>query len=90
MGNFVSTGSQQFGLPESISQSPSGRVGLVELLPLLLGEMLRRLHNTAAYVTPDQHGALAIADQLAVMQAGRYYPSQLFGLSGSAYAGCCG
>lgn len=36
-----------------------------------LGEMLRRLHITAIYVTHDQQEALAIADRLAVMQAGR-------------------
>ena len=36
-----------------------------------LGEMLRRLHITAVYVTHDQQEALAIADRLAVMHAGR-------------------
>lgn len=39
MGDFVITGSQQFGLLESISQSLAGRVGLVELLPLSLAEI---------------------------------------------------
>ncbi|MDP2820318.1 MAG: ATP-binding protein [Polaromonas sp.] len=39
MGDFIITGSQQFGLLESISQSLAGRVGLVELLPLSLAEM---------------------------------------------------
>lgn len=36
-----------------------------------LGELLRRLHITAIHVTHDQQEALAIADRLAVMQAGR-------------------
>lgn len=36
-----------------------------------LAELLRRLHITAIHVTHDQHEALAIADRLAVMQAGR-------------------
>jgi len=36
-----------------------------------LAEMLRRLHITAVYVTHDQQEALAIADRLAVMHAGR-------------------
>ncbi len=36
-----------------------------------LAELLRRLHITAIYVTHDQQEALAIADRLAVLQAGR-------------------
>ncbi|AVS71461.1 Fe3+/spermidine/putrescine ABC transporter ATP-binding protein [Paracidovorax avenae] len=36
-----------------------------------LAELLRRLHITAIHVTHDQQEALAIADRLAVMQAGR-------------------
>jgi uncharacterized protein len=39
MGDFIITGSQQFGLLESISQSLAGRVGLVQLLPLSLAEI---------------------------------------------------
>lgn len=35
-----------------------------------LAELLRRLHITAVFVTHDQQEALAIADRLAVMQAG--------------------
>lgn len=38
-GLFVLTGSQQFGLLSGISQSLAGRVGLVHLLPLSLGEL---------------------------------------------------
>ena len=44
---------------------------LKEALRDELGELLRRLHITAVYVTHDQQEALAIADRLAVMQAGR-------------------
>ena len=36
-----------------------------------LADLLRRLHITAIHVTHDQQEALAIADRLAVMQAGR-------------------
>ncbi len=36
-----------------------------------LAQLLRQLHITAIHVTHDQHEALAIADRLAVMQAGR-------------------
>ncbi|RST54787.1 ABC transporter ATP-binding protein [Variovorax sp. DXTD-1] len=36
-----------------------------------LAELLRRLHITAIHVTHDQQEALAIADRLAVMSAGR-------------------
>ena len=36
-----------------------------------LADLLRRLHITAIHVTHDQHEALAIADRLAIMKAGR-------------------
>ena len=39
MGEFVLTGSQQFGLLSNISQSLAGRVGLVHLLPLSMAEL---------------------------------------------------
>ena len=39
MGDFVLTGSQQFGLTEKITQSLAGRVGLVHLLPLSWPEL---------------------------------------------------
>ena len=39
MGEFVVTGSQQFGLMQSITQSLAGRIGLVQLLPLALREL---------------------------------------------------
>lgn len=41
MGEFVVTGSQQFGLMQSITQSLAGRIGLVQLLPLALTELRR-------------------------------------------------
>lgn len=40
MGHFILTGSQQFGLLSSISQTLAGRVGLVQLLPFALQELL--------------------------------------------------
>lgn len=39
MGRFVLTGSQQFGLMDSISQSLAGRVGMLTLLPLSQAEL---------------------------------------------------
>ncbi len=39
MGDFILTGSQQFGLLAGISQSLAGRVGLVQLLPLSVAEL---------------------------------------------------
>ena len=40
MGLFILTGSQQFGLIASISQSLAGRTGFVELLPFSLPELI--------------------------------------------------
>jgi hypothetical protein len=39
MGDFILTGSQQFGLLSKITQSLAGRVGLVQLLPLSMSEL---------------------------------------------------
>jgi len=39
MGEFIITGSQQFGLMSSIAQSLAGRVGLLQLLPFSLAEL---------------------------------------------------
>jgi len=39
MGDFVLTGSQQFGLMSRISQSLAGRVGRIELLPFSMDEL---------------------------------------------------
>ena len=44
---------------------------LKEALRDELAQLLRELHITAVHVTHDQNEALAIADRLAVMQAGR-------------------
>ena len=41
MGEFVLTGSQQFGLTAGITQSLAGRAGLVHLLPFSLAELER-------------------------------------------------
>ena len=40
MGEFVLTGSQQFGLLSNITQTLAGRVGLIQLLPFALQELL--------------------------------------------------
>ena len=39
MGDFIVTGSQQFGLMSNIAQSLAGRVGLLQLLPFSLAEL---------------------------------------------------
>ncbi len=39
MGEFILTGSQQFGLMSNITQSLAGRVGLLQLLPFSLAEL---------------------------------------------------
>jgi len=39
MGEFILTGSQQFGLMSNISQSLAGRAGLLQLLPFSLAEL---------------------------------------------------
>ena len=39
MGEFILTGSQQFGLMSNIAQSLAGRVGLLQLLPFSLAEL---------------------------------------------------
>lgn len=39
MGDYIVTGSQQFGLRDQISQSLAGRVATLQLLPLSLAEM---------------------------------------------------
>ena len=39
LGEFILTGSQQFGLMSNISQSLAGRVGLLQLLPFSLAEL---------------------------------------------------
>ena len=47
-GAWVLTGSQHFGLVASITQSLAGRVGLLQLLPLSLGELQDGQHPAAA------------------------------------------
>lgn len=45
MGQFVLTGSQQFGFRAEISQTLAGRIGLLHLLPFSLGEL--KIHGNA-------------------------------------------
>ncbi len=51
MGEFVLTGSQQFGFREKISQSLAGRIGLLHLLPLSSHEL--QLQYPAAETSLD-------------------------------------
>ncbi len=39
MGEFILTGSQNFGLMASVAQSLAGRAGIIQLLPFSLGEL---------------------------------------------------
>ena len=48
MGEFIVTGSQQFGLMDSITQSLAGRVGMLQLLPLSHTELR---HSASAGAT---------------------------------------
>jgi predicted AAA+ superfamily ATPase len=52
MGDFILTGSQQFGLMSRIGQSLAGRVGRIELLPFSMGEL------NAVGLLPDELDAL--------------------------------
>lgn len=52
MGQFVLTGSQQFGLLSNITQTLAGRVGLIQLLPFALQEL------------QDGHAAVGNLDEL--------------------------
>jgi len=51
MGEFILTGSQQFGFREKISQSLAGRIGLLHLLPLSSREL--RAHDPATEASLD-------------------------------------
>ena len=48
MGEFVITGSQQFGLMDGINQSLAGRVGMLQLLPLSNAELLQSAAASAS------------------------------------------
>ncbi len=48
-GMFILTGSQQFEVMESISQSLAGRTAIVKLLPFSLNEAYRNLENISLY-----------------------------------------
>jgi len=50
-GRFILTGSQQFEVMHTVTQSLSGRVGLLKLLPLSLAEMQRH----GLYTEVDRH-----------------------------------
>ncbi len=62
---------------------------LRERLVLELRELLLRMHQTAIYVTHDQEEAFAIADRVAVMNAGRLEqvdtPEAIYARPGSAF-----
>lgn len=55
-GQFILTGSQNFLLGEKISQSLSGRVGLLKLLPLSLNELAKGKISFETYEEYIYHG----------------------------------
>jgi len=71
MGEFVLTGSQQFGFREPLSQSLAGRIGMLHLLPLSSHEL--RLHRPSSkhgldaemfkgFYPPVHHRAVQVGD----------------------------
>ncbi len=54
MGQFVLTGSQQFGLMSTITESLAGSVGLVQLLPLALQELETKNYSDSLLI--NGHG----------------------------------
>jgi predicted AAA+ superfamily ATPase len=72
MGEFVLTGSQQFGLMSGISQSLAGRVGLVQLLPFSVQEL------RAGQVTPPTLDALLWRGQYPALYDRALMPPQWF------------
>lgn len=66
MGEFIITGSQQFGLRDRISQSLAGRVGSLELLPLSLAEI-----DAARIESPSLEHALCKGGYPALFDAQR-------------------
>lgn len=62
-GRFVLTGSQNFALSASVSQSLAGRVGLAELLPLSVGELAAAGLLTDVWGTVFRGGYPALYDR---------------------------
>lgn len=52
-GQFILTGSQQFGLVSKITQSLAGRLGLVQLLPFAYGELYSQEEDKANSIELD-------------------------------------
>ncbi len=83
MGDFVITGSQQFGLRDRISQSLAGRAGHLQLLPLSLAEIRAAgLDSRSMEQTLWQGGYPALFD---VRRTAASLPSQWFGAYISSY-----
>lgn len=57
-GQYVFTGSQQFGLIKNLSDSLAGRIALLELLPLSVAEKRRHLSSITDTVSLFRHAAL--------------------------------
>ena len=73
MGEFVVTGSQQFGLMDSIAQSLAGRVGLLQLLPLSQAELRQtELYRTELRTAADARGRTRSATLEARLWHGGY------------------
>jgi len=77
MGEFVLTGSQQFGFREKISQSLAGRIGLLHLLPLSSHEL--RMRHTAGEEALDDEMFMGFYPPLhdRNVQVGDWYASYI-------------
>ena len=83
MGDFIITGSQQFGLRDRISQSLAGRAGHLQLLPLSLAEIhATGLHSGSMEQTLWQGGYPALFD---TRRTAASLPSQWFSAYISSY-----
>ena len=83
MGDFIITGSQQFGLRDRISQSLAGRAGNLQLLPLSLAEIhAAGLHSRSMEQTLWQGGYPALFD---ARRTAASLPSQWFSAYISSY-----
>ena len=74
MGEFVVTGSQQFGLMDGITQSLAGRVGMLQLLPLSQPE-LRAAGQVVAAAHPTLEARLWRGGYPALHATGREVPA---------------
>jgi len=77
MGEFVLTGSQQFGFREKISQSLAGRIGLLHLLPLSSQELRSHDQDTEFSLDMELFRGFYPAVHTRDVQVGDWYSSYI-------------